>query len=50
MLDGVGGLDEVLERVLQIVALVDHVRDVRHRSAAGIEQLQHDEEELEGCD
>ena len=46
-LDLVGGLDEVLERVLQVVALVDHVGERRascRRRASS--SSQHDEEEL----
>ena len=31
-LDRVGGLDQVLERVLEVVALVDHVGEVGHRA------------------
>ena len=45
-LDLVGRLDEVLERVLEVVRLVDHVRE---RQAAGrrlVEQLEQDQEEL----
>ena len=50
MLDRVGRLDEVLDRILEVVALVDHVGERRHRPAAVLEQLEHHEEELVGAD
>ena len=39
-------LHQVFQRILEIVALVDHVRDVRHATSAGIQQFEEDQEEL----
>ena len=45
-LDLVGRLDEVLDRVLQVVRRVDHVAHLGHYAVAVFEELEHDEEEL----
>jgi hypothetical protein len=47
VLDRVGRLDQVLDRVFEVVALVDHVGEAGHRAAAVLEQLEHHEVELE---